>query len=197
MEGTEAIQYIKSIAEKLGQDALAISEDLLKDERFAVWSGSDNPSKHHYGKAGLVIHTAEVMQLGFSTAEVLSMKLDTKEWFFASLFHDAGKIYDYAPVHSTNYQQWQGTEHKRLIHHISRSALIWSEYAGKNPKSNTYVAYHERVLHAILAHHGQREWGSPVAPKTRIAWLLHLCDNLSARMNDCDKVDYLKLRGAA
>lgn len=197
MDAPTAIQFIKDTAQKVGSDAVSILDELLKDERFTVWSGSDNPVKHHYGKAGLVIHTAEVMQIGLTTAEVLGFKFDAREWFFSSLFHDVGKMHDYAPIPGTDYQQWQATEHKRLIHHISRSALIWSEYVGRNPKSNVYVGYHERVTHAILAHHGQREWGSPVAPKTRIAWLLHLCDNISARMNDCDKVDYLKLRGAA
>ena len=37
------------------------------------------------------------------------------------------------------------------------------------------------------AHHGIRAWGSPVSPNTQLAWLLHLSDNLSARLNDCDR----------
>jgi 23S rRNA maturation-related 3'-5' exoribonuclease YhaM len=45
----------------------------------------------------------------------------------------------------------------------------------------------DEVTHAILSHHGQREWGSPVRPATKLAWILHTCDMMSARVNDCDK----------
>jgi 23S rRNA maturation-related 3'-5' exoribonuclease YhaM len=74
-----------------------------------------------------------------------------------------------------------------LIHHISRSAIIWAEAASR--LYTNYSKYYEPVLHAILAHHGFREAGSPVAPKTRVAWLVHLCDNISARMDDADTFD--------
>jgi 3'-5' exoribonuclease len=37
------------------------------------------------------------------------------------------------------------------------------------------------VTHILLAHHGQRDWGSPVTPKTAEAWLLHSADMLSAQ----------------
>ena len=39
--------------------------------------------------------------------------------------------------------------------------------------------------------HGQREWGSPVMPKSRVAWLLHLSDGISARMADCETTDHV------
>jgi 23S rRNA maturation-related 3'-5' exoribonuclease YhaM len=59
----------------------------------------------------------------------------------------------------------------------------------KFPELNT--RYHDSVLHAILAHHGRREAGSPVAPKSRIAWLVHLSDQISARMADADTLDII------
>ena len=192
MTGAEAIQFIRDQAVQLGADISAIVDCLLSDHRFAVWSGSDANTKHHYGKAGLVIHTAEVIKLGLAVQATLSLPLDAKEWFLAALFHDVGKMYDYAPVNVNDFAEWKGTEHKRLIHHISRSGVYWSQTVAKFPELNH--KYHDLILHAILAHHGQREWGSPVAPKTRVAWLLHLCYNVSARMNDCEKYDLLKLR---
>jgi len=47
--------------------------------------------------------------------------------------------------------------------------------------------YHDAVLHCILSHHGRREWGSAVAPSSREAWLVHLADMKSARMDSYDK----------
>lgn len=34
---------------------------------------------------------------------------------------------------------------------------------------------------------------SPVAQKTRVAWLLHLCDGISARMDDAETLDVVKV----
>jgi 23S rRNA maturation-related 3'-5' exoribonuclease YhaM len=50
----------------------------------------------------------------------------------------------------------------------------------------------DNITHNILSHHGQRAYGSPVFPATREAWVLHLADNLSARLDDCDKHDRIK-----
>jgi len=38
------------------------------------------------------------------------------------------------------------------------------------------------LLHLIGAHHGEPEFGSPVAPKTPEAMALHYIDNLDARL---------------
>jgi len=109
----------------------------------------------------------------------------------AALAHDLGKIWDYQPIDKIDYahqpprayQEWKSTDHKTKIHHICRSAIEWSKAVDKLP---AYRDIEDDVLHAILAHHGQKQWGSPVEPRTRIAWLLHLSDQLSARMNDAD-----------
>ena len=158
--------------------------------QFVRWSGSSHPKQHHFGEFGLVRHTWEVVKLGLNTISTLNLKqkVSRVEYYFAALFHDTGKMYDYeeTPIEPG----WQGTNHKRLIHHISRSALIWHDVVGKFPELNE--KYHDAVLHDILAHHGQREYGSPVAPKSHAAWLLHLCDGISARMDDADRLDILK-----
>ena len=38
----------------------------------------------------------------------------------------------------------------------------------------------------------KRESGSPVAPKSRVAWKLTKCDKLSARINDSDTWDIIE-----
>ena len=45
---------------------------------------------------------------------------------------------------------------------------------------NELVRLH--LLHLVIAHHGEREFGSPVEPKTPEAWALHLIDNLDAKL---------------
>jgi 3'-5' exoribonuclease len=157
----------------------------LEDQRFFDWSGSSKPEQHHYGRHGLMTHTYEVIELCFAVNGVYGLPIDYTELFFSALFHDAGKMYDYAPTNS-EMTEWTGTEHKHRIHHISRSALIWSEAVKKHGSPEFVEKYHDAVLHNILAHHQLREWGSPVRPDTRAAWCLHLCDNLSARLYETE-----------
>ncbi|MFA5314119.1 MAG: HD domain-containing protein [Methanomassiliicoccales archaeon] len=196
------LSYLKKTAKKMGDDVLEVCNPLFDDPRFSQCSGSGHPWQHHYGTKGLLIHTAEVVHLCWSIHDYFYLQcpiehdpnyqLDPIELFLAALFHDSGKMYDYEsfcefPEQNIKYAKWEGTPHKRLIHHVSRSSLIWSEYARRN--QNIYAKYHDSVLHAILAHHGQREFGSPVSPKTRVAWLVHFCDGISARLNDADTLD--------
>ena len=190
----EPINVLSSIANNYGKNVTVVTRYLINDPRFKICSGSSKPHQHHYGDGGLALHTMETVELCLSTRDyyLTDYKVDTIELFFAALYHDAGKMHDYVKAITpeacdTAIKVWQGTPHKRMIHHISRSAIIWTQAAMKDQV--IYDKYHEPVLHAILAHHGFRELGSPVAPKTRVAWLVHLCDNLSARMYDADTLD--------
>jgi 3'-5' exoribonuclease len=160
-----------------------IANVVLENERFSYWSGSSSPLSHHYGNGGLATHVLEVVELCMSTNEYFYPNKDVnkQKLFLAALFHDAGKMWDYEYDSST--KEWRSNYHKKAIHHISRSALIWNEAKIKHHFNDD----EDEVLHAILAHHGSKEWGSPVQPLTRLAWILHLCDGLSARMDDCDK----------
>lgn len=184
-------------------DIYDIASIVIADPRFELWSGSSKPHQHHYGKGGLIQHTCEVVDLCFANIAELQLNLDPKEVYLSALFHDCGKMWDYTPVckdlsdprgnehnYVTDYSQWTSTSHKRLIHHISRSALVWNAACAQH--SFKYGRYADSVTHNILSHHGCREWGSPVMPKTKAAWLLHLCDGISARMNDADKWDFVK-----
>jgi 3'-5' exoribonuclease len=180
-----------------------IASVVIDDPRFELWSGSSKEHQHHYGKGGLCKHTYEVVELCITNCSLLQLNIDQVELYLSALFHDCGKMWDYDPhiedtsdprghdpSYKVDYSSWHGNEHKRLIHHISRSALVWNsaciQHGGK------YDKYTDLVTHNILSHHGQREWGSPVMPKTKAAWLLHLCDGISARMNDADKWDFVK-----
>jgi 3'-5' exoribonuclease len=166
-----------------------VADFVLGDPRFRTWAGSSVEGAHHHYDGGLAEHTYEVAMLCQENARLLHYEheLEMDEVFLSALFHDVGKMWDYAKINGN----WTGTDHKRNIHHISRSAIEWTKAA---EKCGIGSEMQDRILHAILAHHGRREWGSPVAPKSRMAWLLHLCDQLSARMSDCDTNDMLLRR---
>jgi 23S rRNA maturation-related 3'-5' exoribonuclease YhaM len=175
-------------AKALGSEVYQVAAYILEDKRFDVWSGSSNSQQHHYGTNGLTIHTHEIMTLAFDAVDVLKLNINKEELYFSVLFHDSGKMYDYETVDNINFTS---APHKRLIHHISRSGLIWHDASSLVPR--IYDTHHDNVLHNILAHHGKREHGSPVMPLTKTAWLVHLCDSISARMNDCDRLDFVHI----
>ena len=185
----EAFNYLDNYANTSGIHSTC--SIVLDDSRFKMWSGSSKPHQHHYGDHGLLIHTAEVVKLCLRNNDLYYTtpnKINERKLFLAALFHDAGKMWDYIRQDIVN-NPWIGTPHKRHIHHISRSNMVWCETAIKH---NLDEELKDEISHAILAHHGLREWGSPVAPNTRLAWMLHLCDGISARMNDADKWDQIK-----
>lgn len=181
----KAFSSIENMGKSL--DLEEVTSEIIYLEKFQTWSGSSKPYQHHYGKHGLIIHTEEVIKLCMTNNDILSAGVNEKELFLAALYHDTGKVWDYAPLNK-EMSGWESTKHKRHIHHISRSALMWHDMALK------YSIKEEEVLHAILAHHGQREWGSPVGPNTKLAWLLHLCDGISARMCDAETWDQVRMK---
>lgn len=187
----DSIRYLEDLADAFNVGSIA--NHVLLDPRFILWSGSSRREQHHYGIRGLITHTTEVVKLCLANNELLGCKLNNTELFLSALFHDCGKMWDYGPSGpegSPDYNVWVSMPHKRSIHHISRSAIQWNLAASKwdLTKSDPSIDVDE-ITHAILAHHGQRAWGSPVAPKSGLAWMLHLCDGISARMNDCDSWD--------
>jgi 3'-5' exoribonuclease len=190
----EAFNFLIEKSKELSM--LDVCEPILFDKRFLIWTGSSKPNLHHYGQGGLVIHTAEVVELCLMNNQILGAGIPPNELFLAAFFHDVGKMEDYTTVDYINLEfpidqidpihlkEWTIAEHRILIHHITRSVIRWVDISSKLCKVRHMQ---DRVIHAILAHHGRPEWGSPVVPKTKMAHMLHFCDAISARMNDADK----------
>lgn len=170
---------------------------VIDDARFPLWTGSGKSTQHHYGKGGLARHTREVMMLCMRNAifaKGVNKPVDETVLFLSAIFHDFGKLWDYQPRRlpavsdrSFEFCDWEATSHKRNINHLCRSAVEWVNIARKE---NTPKDIEDAVLHCILAHHA--EFGSPVLPKSREAWILHLSDGMSARIDSCDTLDLSK-----
>lgn len=168
-----------------------IAREVYNDPRFLTHSGSHLPDAHHYGKGGLLRHTWEVVCLAMQTFDFYVEKhpnLDRSEVYLSALFHDYGKIWDYTYDEVSN--TWVVNSHRRLIHHIQRSAFEWQRISKFYNLDGEFI---DRVTHNILSHHGSRQYGSPVAPFTREAYIVHLCDCISARVDDCDRLDMIKV----
>lgn len=173
----DILNELEETANKLG--CWNIAKRVIRDEKFAICSGSSKEGKHHYGQNGLVVHTHQVVDLCLKNNELLGFPANEKLLFLAALFHDVGKCYDYE---QDERGIWVCSFHKFLIHHITRSVLVFYEAA----KDKLWEHDVDLVIHAILSHHGEfKECGSPVPPQKPISWILHLCDSISARVSEC------------
>jgi 3'-5' exoribonuclease len=145
---------------------------VLCDPSFAVAPAS---AGHHPGPhqepGGLALHTLEVAEHAVALAG--DDELLARRALIAAVFHDYGKIHEYEFVDGKAVK----TEfHKRTGH------VVWSWYIFMNLTEGTMSEeWREEIGHALLAHHGRREWGSPVEPQTRLAYILHTADMLSSR----------------
>lgn len=179
-DAEKSAHYIVKYSNKFNAVTRLLIAKIVFDDKFLNWSGSGKPHQHHYGSGGLVVHTAEVIKLCMTINKTTHSKVDEQLLFLSALYHDVGKIWDYKQT-DKQLDEWCGTDHKEKIYHISRSNMIWYEHA-KEVKLKTEDI--DSVSHAILAHHCLPEWRSPVKPSTPMAWILHLCDNMSARLCD-------------
>lgn len=149
---------------------------------FEIWTGSGSSNSHHYGAGGLLQHTREVFDLcikNYKYLSVIESSYDIDVLAAAALYHDVGKIWDYGPK-DKGLIEWENKNHKKEIHHVSRSYLEWNKIADICGLSYIFI---DNVSHLILSHHCCKEWGSPVEPRNRLAWILHLSDNMSAKFN--------------
>ncbi len=124
---------------------------------------------HHACHGGLLEHTLAVARLVL-TATDLYPTLDHDLAVTVALLHDIGKVRSYDPV------TFELTEEGMLFNHLPLGAMLVGEAIQRIsgfPESTRL-----RVIHAILAHHGEPAKGSPVRPKTVEAIVLHYADNL-------------------
>jgi len=143
---------------------------------------------HHARRGGLVEHTAQMMRVAKEIAP-LYPQLNLDLLVAGILFHDSGKLWENALPENGFVMTYD--ERGELIGHISIGLelvnALWRKINAENGEVwKTLLPASEDVrlhlLHLIGAHHGEMEFGSPVAPKTPEAMALHYIDNMDARL---------------
>jgi 3'-5' exoribonuclease len=166
----------------------SLCEAFLKEcgDRFRRTAAARN--YHHARRGGLVEHTAQMMRVAKEVAP-LYPQLNLDLLLAGILFHDSGKLWENALPENGFVMNYD--ERGELIGHISIGLelvnALWRKVIAENAQAwKTLVPTSEDVrlhlLHLIGAHHGEMEFGSPVAPKTPEAMALHYIDNLDARL---------------
>lgn len=132
-------------------------------------------SYHHNRIGGYIEHIHETMQL----AEVFCKqhpRID-KELLLTGVFlHDIGKLREYEYETAIDF-----TDEGRLLGHIPIGDHMITNAIEEIEGFPGKLAM--KVRHMLLSHHGHKEWGSAVEPRTQEAIILHELEYLDSKVN--------------
>ncbi len=134
---------------------------------------------HHAYIGGLAEHTLEVANLCDKACQVYP-NIDRDLVVTGALLHDIGKVEEF----SIN-EGIEKTTSGEFLGHIFIGASIVNEKAKKTGFDEVEL---DKIVHIILSHHGEIEWGSPVTPRTKEAQIVFTMDNLSAKVQQFNEI---------
>jgi len=168
---------ITALVESCTDDALIQIINEYKDVLYDKYKeGYGAQSVHHAFKGGLLNHTYELLHMLEGLYPMLPSKIHLEQCVIAIMFHDFGKLQEYKEGDGSI----EKTEHMFLLGHIYISANYLNNIL---KDKNIDVNVREKIIHCVLAHHGQLEFGSPVIPCTVEAQIVNYLDNISAKLN--------------
>mgnify|MGYP003293648499 CR=1 FL=1 len=186
---------INAMVRELGQYITTIKNEHLRklaagyfvnDQKFmkAFCSHSAAKSVHHGFVGGLLEHTLSVVKMcDYFSKQYPNLNRDLL--LTAAMFHDIGKVKELSSFPENDY-----TDEGQLIGHIIIGAQMVQEGAAKIPGFPKKLE--NELVHCVLAHHGELEYGSPKKPALIEAMALNLADNADAKLETMTEI----LRGA-
>ena len=174
-------EYLKSLVK-----TIIYGNSFIKENFFELSAATKN---HHVFVHGLLQHTLETVKCAKTLWEI-SGRGDKDIVMAGALLHDVGKCYEYEKKGAS----YTRTKKGKLLGHISIGFSIVNAFAdsfydnnGMNDESidvrEKFFKDVDAIGHVILAHHGIKEWGSPVEPMTPEAAIVHFADNSIVQIN--------------
>lgn len=130
-------------------------------------------SVHHAFPGGLLNHTYQMLHLLEGLYPVYPYPDDIKieRIVIGVLFHDWGKLAEYSTDGECQEQMY-------LLGHIYMSANYLNNLLREIGIDKREINF---IVHCVLAHHGEMEYGSPVVPCIPEAQVINYLDNISAK----------------
>jgi len=165
-------EYIGAMVDAdLRQLLFRVFSDPDIEARFRVSPAAK--TMHHAFRSGLLEHTVSAAGAALVLAEHYRLHKDMV--LAGVLLHDLGKIWELEAENSIEY-----TDDGLLIGHLALEALYVDRVIAE--LENFPDEHRRQLLHILLSHHGEYAYGSPRRPKTPEAMLVHMVDNLDARL---------------
>lgn len=182
MNGTEQKKYVDKL-EKLvelvtDKDFRSILDSVFDETLEAFKTTPAARSNHQAYLGGLLEHSVIVAECCRSIAEHEPDNLNVSLLIAGALLHDIGKVYEFD--HTKGIEK---TTAGKLLGHTSLGMMIISRLIPDKVSSKKST----ELLHIVASHHGKRDWGAPIEPLTKEAFIVHYCDMLdsySARFDE-------------
>jgi len=172
----ESMGRLNNIVATIGNPFLrGLLENILEDEKITAAFKRAPGGKlwHHNRLGGLLEHTLGVCTICRFLSRMYP-EIDKDLFVAGAILHDIGKIEEFRYDTLIDY-----TDRGRLVGHITLGAQLVSERASRIEEFPPDLL--DRITHLILSH--QAEFGSPVLPATREAFLLHYADQIDSKMD--------------
>lgn len=152
---------------------------ILQDHEKDFFEYPAATRNHHDFFSGLATHVLGMLQLAEQLCHLYPL-LDKDLLYSGVILHDVGKTVELSGAIVSEY-----TTQGKLLGHIS---IMQAEVLAKAKELGVEDSEETMLLrHMILSHHGVYEYGSPVLPMVPEAEMLHMIDNIDARMNTLSK----------
>lgn len=134
---------------------------------------------HHAYRSGFLEHIVRMADVG----RYLARAYDANEDLVLAgvVLHDIGKLQELAYESGTTAYTHEGN----LIGHIGLGLILVRETA--QSVAGFPSDLRTQLEHLVLSHHGSKEHGSPVEPKTIEAFILAAVDDLDAKLNQVQR----------
>lgn len=180
---------IANLVRQCGDSALKEVVVDVADKLYQPYSQYPAASSlHHAFRGGLLNHVHQMLHMLEGIAPCMPYPIRVDHCALSILFHDYGKVQTYS-------RDGEIQPEDSLLGHIYISAVALQRELERRQVPTDEV---ERIVHIVLSHHGQREWGSPVVPCSQEAMLVHFLDNMSAKsdiIEDSVDMEYINALG--
>jgi 3'-5' exoribonuclease len=160
---------------KLLTDAFLNDSELMK--QFCIAPAA--MMMHHNYLGGLLEHTLNMLNVS-QVLFPLYPKIQKDLVLAAILLHDMAKTQELSYKIGFSY-----TDRGQLLGHIIQGTQMITQKADDLKTDGTPIDPEilDNLLHIIVSHHGQYDFGSPKLPATPEAFMVNYIDNLDAKMN--------------
>jgi 3'-5' exoribonuclease len=173
----EMFAELRTWIESIGNPHLhGLLELIFADEEVALAYRTAPAAKsvHHAWLGGLIEHVLSLCHLAKMTAAHYK-DVDLDLLLTGVILHDIGKIRELSYARGFQY-----TTEGQLLGHIVIGMQMVQDKLKQMPEFPARLR--DLLIHLILSHHGEMEFGSPKVPMFAEAMLLHHLDNLDSKM---------------
>lgn len=169
----DLLEYIKRVSSNWLRTLLHnIFSDSAMRQQFIKCSAAK--TVHHAFVGGLLQHTLENTKLADSIAQQYS-EANRDLIITASILHDIGKLQELSAFPANDY-----TDAGQYLGHVYMSTSLVEREILKIEGFPEILKL--QLLHCIISHHGELEYGAPVTPKTMEAYIVSMADLIGSKL---------------